>query len=46
MINMPSYKVQDIKQINEQLIKVFDEAAKINPNDPELLVTPSLSSPH
>lgn len=24
--------------INDQLIKVFDDAAKINPNDPELLV--------
>ncbi len=45
MVNLPTYKVQEIKQINEQLIKVFDEAAKINPNDPELLVSPSLSSP-
>jgi hypothetical protein len=34
MSNLPTYKVEDIKNINEQLIRVFDEAAKINPNDP------------
>lgn len=38
MSNLPTYKIEDIKNINEQLIRVFDEAAKINPNDPELLV--------
>lgn len=37
MVNLPTYKVEEIKMMNDQLIKVFDEAAKINPNDPELL---------
>lgn len=37
MINQPSYQVEDIKRVNDQLIKVFDDAAKMNPNDPELL---------
>lgn len=37
MANLPTYKVEEIKMMNDQLIKVFDEAAKINPNDPELL---------
>lgn len=45
MSNLPTYKVEDIKNINEQLIRVFDEAAKINPNDPELLVYFALYSP-
>lgn len=38
MANLPTYKIEEIKNINEQLIRVFDDAAKINPNDPELLV--------
>ncbi len=38
MVNLPTYKVQEIKAINDRLIGVFDNAAKINPNDPELLV--------
>jgi hypothetical protein len=46
MTNLQTYKIEDIKNINEQLIKVFDEAAKINPNDPELLVQVMLYSPH
>ena len=46
MSNLATYKIEDIKNINEQLIKVFDEAAKINPNDPELLVHFMLYSPH
>ena len=37
MVNQPTYKVEDIKRVNDDLIKVFDEAAKMNPNDPELL---------
>ncbi len=45
MSNLPTYKIDDIKNINEQLIRVFDEAAKINPNDPELLVRLILFSP-
>jgi peroxin-5 len=44
MSNLPTYKIEDIKNINEQLIKVFDEAVKINPNDPELLVLTMLYS--
>ena len=35
--NQPNYRIEDIKRINDQLIRVFDDAAKINPNDPELL---------
>lgn len=38
MVNLPTYKVQEIKAINDKLISVFDNAVKINPNDPELLV--------
>jgi peroxin-5 len=37
MINQPTYKVEEIKSVNDQLIRAFDEAAKMNPNDPELL---------
>lgn len=37
MVNQATYKVDDIKRVNDDLIKVFDEAAKMNPNDPELL---------
>ena len=37
MANQPTYKVEDIKRVNDQLIKAFDDAAKMNPNDPELL---------
>lgn len=28
--------------INDQLIRVFDDAAKMNPNDPELLQASSI----
>lgn len=35
--NQPNYRIEDIKKINDQLIRVFDDAAKMNPNDPELL---------
>lgn len=38
MINLPTYKIQQIKEINQNLIRVFDEAVKMNPNDSELLV--------
>jgi hypothetical protein len=44
MVNLPSYKVEDIKNINNSLIKVFDDAAKMNPEDPDLLVLQYLLS--
>ena len=34
MVNQPTYKVEDIKRVNDSLIRVFDDAAKMNPNDP------------
>ena len=34
MVDLPSYKVEDIRNINEQLIGAFSEAAKMNNNDP------------
>jgi hypothetical protein len=34
MVNEPTYKTEDIKNINEQLIKVFQDAAQVGPNDP------------
>lgn len=37
MVDLPTYKVDDIRQVNEQLIGAFSEAAKMNNNDPELL---------
>lgn len=37
MVNQPTYKVEEIKMVNDQLIRAFDDAAKMNPNDPELL---------
>ena len=37
VVNQPNYRIEDIKRINDSLIRVFDDAAKINPNDPELL---------
>jgi len=37
MASQPNYRIEDIKRINDSLIRVFDDAAKINPNDPELL---------
>jgi peroxin-5 len=37
MVNQPTYKVEEIKMVNDALIKAFDDAAKMNPNDPELL---------
>jgi hypothetical protein len=38
MINLPSYKIEEIKNINDSLIKVFEDASRINPEDPDLLV--------
>ena len=35
--NQPNYRIEDIKRINDQLIRVFDDAAKMNENDAELL---------
>lgn len=34
IVNQPSFKIEDIKRVNDQLIRVFDDAAKLNPNDP------------
>ncbi len=34
MVNLPTYKIEDVKKINDNLIRVFDDAAKMNPNDP------------
>jgi hypothetical protein len=45
MINLPTYKIEDIKNINSSLIKVFDDASKMNPEDPDLLVHLFLLSP-
>lgn len=36
--NQYTYKIEEIKAMNANLIKVFDQAVKMNPNDPELLV--------
>lgn len=33
-INQPTYKIEQIKQINAQLISVFEQAAKQHPDDP------------
>jgi peroxin-5 len=35
LANQPTYKVEEIKRINDSLIKAFDDAAKMNPNDPD-----------
>lgn len=42
MVNQPTYKVEEIKRVNDSLIRVFDDAAKMNPNDPELLAASAI----
>lgn len=44
MVNLPTYKIEDIKNINNSLIKVFEDAVKMNPEDPDLLVLQYLFS--
>lgn len=34
MVNLATYKVEDIRAMNEQLIQAFNEAAKMNTEDP------------
>ena len=34
LANKPTYNIDEIKRINDQLIRVFDDAAKLNPLDP------------
>lgn len=45
MVNLPTYKTEDIKNINDSLIKVFQDASQMQPEDPELLVRPPPLSP-
>ena len=37
-VNQYTYKIEEIKRMNGDLLSVFDQAAKLNPKDPELLV--------
>lgn len=36
LVNQPTFKIDDIKRMNQDLISVFDQAMKSNTNDPEL----------
>jgi len=37
--NQPTYKVEEIKNMNMKMIDLFEAAMRSEPNDPELMVS-------